>query len=116
VKAGRRFTDTEIKKFHRDFRVLVKRVGEMEDRLENHMQEVSEYRKKEDDRWDLVLEVTKANTEAIEKQAKATSDLVKAWRDWIGTKRVLQGIGKFMVWLGSFSVIGSIIYWLSEGK
>jgi crotonobetainyl-CoA:carnitine CoA-transferase CaiB-like acyl-CoA transferase len=111
-----RFSDEKLQQFHDDFKGLVVHVDEIDLRL-------NEYIKNEAERWEKVLEITQANTvavnelhEALEQQTLATSELVKAWRDWIGTKRVLQGIGKFMVWLGSFSVIGSIIYWLSEGK
>jgi regulator of replication initiation timing len=114
-----RFSDEKLQEMHDDFKSLVVRVEDIDARLEAHVEEGKERKRLEDQRWQEVIRITEANTianqqtaKAVAEQVQATADLVTAWRDWIGTKRVLIAISKAIAWASSFSVIGSIIYWL----
>lgn len=104
-----RFSDEKLQSFYDDF--------------QDHVEEEEAYRKKEDARWKQVMALTKANmaateanTEAMDRQVLATAGLASAWRDLIGTKRVLGAAGKLAIFLGIPTGLAGVAHWLDWFK
>ncbi len=79
----------------------------LQQQLDIHIQEYTEHRAKEEERWDHLITAQEKNTQCILELTDSTKDLVTAWQAANSTVKVVSVIGGFIKWVvgvGAFVV------------
>lgn len=99
---------------NRDVILMQRRMEALEERFDQHQAA-------EEKRWSHLLSVTESNaaaiselTTAVRAQAASTHDVVEAYRDFQGVKRVGGAFGQFLKWASGLAVVGTFVVWLMK--
>lgn len=99
-----RFSDDELINFHNQFTA--------------HIEEYRERSRREDERFQMLLDSQERTITALNLVVEETSGLVQLSKDWQGAARIGSGIQKFGIWLLKWPLIGTGLYtgfnWIVE--
>lgn len=79
----------------------------LQQKLERHIDEYNNHRVVEAERWSRLMSMQESNAKSIKDLTSSTRDLISAWGS-------ANDFGKFMKWLGSFTIVGAAVVWFID--
>lgn len=84
----------------------------IEQRLEDHIEEHSQYMKENQEMITQLIKSTKANTDSINDLTKATEGIVDVYVASQGAIKVGTAVGRFVKWCTGIAVVGVGFKWV----